>query len=95
MSAYVIIDVEITDADLYGQFREQVTPVVESHGGKFVVRGGAIEVVLGNWTPNRIALIEFGSIDQAHSFLSSPEYGALGDIRERSSNLNMVVVEGV
>ncbi|MDE2900861.1 MAG: DUF1330 domain-containing protein [Chloroflexota bacterium] len=95
MSAYIMIDVEITDADLYGQFREQVTPVVESHGGKFVVRGGAIEIVLGDWSPNRVALIEFGSIDQAHSFLSSPGYRALDDIRDRSSNLKMVVLEGV
>ena len=43
MSAYVITDVEVTDASLYGQFLEQVTPTVESHGGKFVARGGASE----------------------------------------------------
>ena len=47
MSAYVITDVEITDAGLYGQFMRQVTPTVERHGGKFVVRGGELEVILG------------------------------------------------
>ena len=50
MSAYVVTDVEVTDASLYGQFLEQVTTTVESHGGRFVVRGGGIEVIEGDWT---------------------------------------------
>ena len=92
--AYVITDVEITDASLYGQFLEQVTATVESHGGKCVARGGAIEVVLGEWAPKRIAILEFDSLDRVHAWLSSPEYTALDDMRSRSSNINMVVVEG-
>ncbi len=48
MSAYVITDVEITDASLYGQFVEKVTATVESHGGRFAARGGQIEVISGN-----------------------------------------------
>ena len=47
MSAYVIADVEITDANLYGQFLEQVTATVEAPGGKFVARGGEIEAIFG------------------------------------------------
>ena len=95
MSAYVVIDVEVTDASLYGQFRERVTGTIEAHGGRFVARGGAIEVILGDWTPKRLAILEFGSMQQAHAWLASPEYTALDDIRSRSSNLNMVVVEGL
>ena len=95
MSAYVITDVEVTDASLYGQFLEKVTATIEGHGGKFVARGGALDVISGDWTPKRIALLEFGSVEQAHAWLSSPEYTALDDIRTRSSNINMVVVEGL
>ena len=95
MSAYVITDVEVTDANLYGQFLEKVTATVEGHGGKFVARGGALDVISGDWTPKRIALLEFGSVEQAPAWLSSPEYTALDDIRTRSSNINMVVVEGL
>ncbi len=95
MSAYVITDVEITDAELYGQFMERVTATVESHGGKFVARGGQIEVGLGEWTPKRIAILKFGSLDQIHTWLGSPEYTALDDIRSRSANINMIIVEGV
>ena len=95
MSAYVITDVEITDAELYGQFIEQVTATVENHGGKFVARGGTIEVGLGEWAPKRIAILEFDSLDRVHTWLGSPEYTALDDIRSRSANINLLVVEGV
>ena len=95
MSAYVITDVEITDAGLYGQFMSQVTPTVESHGGKFVVRGGELEVILGDWTPNRLAVLKFDNLEQVHVWLCSPEYTALDDLRTKSSNINMVIVEGL
>ena len=95
LSAYVITDIEITDASLYGQFIERVTSTVEARGGKFIVRGGETEVILGDWTPTRIAMLEFDNHQQVHAWLDSPEYTALDDIRSRSSNINMVVVEGL
>ena len=95
MTAYVIVDVEITDASLYGQFMERVNPTIESNGGRFVARGGKLEVVLGDWTPKRVAVLQFDSLDQIHTWLNSPEYTALDDIRSRSSNINMVIVEGL
>ena len=95
MSAYVITDVEITDASLYGEFRERVTSTVEAHGGRFVARGGDLEVILGDWTPKRLAILKFDDVRQVHAWLNSPEYTALDDIRSRSSSINMVVVEGL
>ena len=95
MPAFVITDVEITDASLYGQFLERVTSTVEAHGGKFVARGGGLEVILGDWTPKRLAVLEFDILQQVRTWLDSPEYTALDDIRSRSSNVNMVVVEGL
>ncbi len=95
MPAFVIADVEITDASLYGQFLEQVTSTVEANGGKFVARGGGLEVILGDWTPKRLAVLEFDSLQQVRTWLDSPELTALDDIRSRSSNINMVVVEGL
>ena len=95
MSAYVITDVEITDASLYGQFLEQVTTTVDSHGGRFVARGGGTDVIEGDWTPRRIAILEFGNTERVKAWLGSPEYTALDGIRTKSSNINMVVVEGL
>lgn len=95
MSAYVITDVEITDPDLYRQFAERVTSTVEAHGGRFVARSSEIESVIGDWTPKRLAVLLFDNLQQVHAWLDSPEYTALTDIRSRSSNINMVVLEGL
>ena len=56
---------------------------------------GGLEVILGDWTPKRLAVLEFDSLQQVRTWLDSPEYTALDDIRSRSSNINMVVVEGL
>ena len=95
MSAYLITDVEVTDESLYAEFRERMTPAIESYGGTFIERGGQIEVIQGTWTPTRLAIVEFESMEQAHAWLDSSENHALDDIRTRSSNINMVLVQGV
>ena len=95
MAAYVITDVEITNAELYGEFIEKVTATVEGHGGRFVVRGGAIDVILGDWNPARLALLQFDNVEQVKAWLSSLEYTALDDIRASSANINMVVMDAV
>ena len=93
MSAYVITDVEILDAGLYAQFLEKVTATVESHGGRFMARSSSIEVISGDWAPARLAILEFDSREQVHTWLNSQEYTALDDLRTKSSNINMVIVE--
>ena len=80
---------------LYGEFMEQVTATVEGHGGKFVARGGDLDIVEGDWKPQRIAILRFDSVERVREWLSSPEYVALNEIRTRSSNISMVVIEGV
>lgn len=95
MSAYVITDVEIRDGDLFGQFFERVTGTVEAHGGRFVARGGEIQVRLGSWAPKRLAIMEFGSMEQVRAWLDSPEFTALDDLRTRAANINLVVTEGL
>ncbi len=95
MSAYLIADVEITDESLYAQFRERMTPTLEAYSGRFIARGGEIEVFDGSWDPKRLAIVEFDSMEQARSWLASPEFKELDGIRTGSSNINLVLVEGV
>ena len=95
MSGYVIIEVEITDRARYGEFMEKVTPTVEAYGGEFVVRGGDLDVIEGDWTPTRLAVLLFESAGRAREWLSSPEYNELNELRTSSSNINMVLVEGL
>ena len=95
MAAYALIDVEITDHAVFAEFRERAPAVVEAHGGRFLVRGGATEVVQGDWTPHRVVLVEFGSVAQAKSWWNSPDHTELRAILDRCSNATTTIVEGV
>jgi uncharacterized protein (DUF1330 family) len=95
MSAFLIYDVEIHDPNLYQDFMEQVKPLVETFGGKYLARGGAHEVLEGNWEPTRIVLFEFPDMDTARKLFSSDEYAPLKQLRQSCSTGSVVIVEGV
>ena len=95
MAAYVITDVEITDLELFAEFRERLDPTVAAHGGTFIVRGENITVVQGDWNPRRIAMIEFPNLEAANSWLHSSEFGAIRALLDKSSNTNLVIVDGI
>ena len=96
MAAYVIIDVEVTDEDLYAGYRQQVAPLVASHGGRHLANTSEPEVMAGDWTPHRLLLLEFPDAEQASEYASSLEAAELHDIRARCvSSRNVVVVPGL
>ncbi len=94
MSVYMIIDVAVKNRELYGQYVEQVRAIVEQHGGRYLVRGGSVTPLSGNWNPERIVLIEFETMQQLQGCFQSPEYLALAPLREQSTSGRSIVVEG-
>ena len=78
MSVYMIIDVEVTDSDTYAEYVERVHSVVEKFGGRYLVRGGDVRVLAGDWHPERVVLLEFPSAEHLQRWLTSPEYAPLG-----------------
>ena len=95
MAAYVITSVSVNDPVAYEEYRKQVLAIVEKYEGKFIVRGGKIEQLEGNWMPGRLVVIEFPSTEQAKRWYNSPEYSAIKSIRINASTGDMLVVEGV
>ena len=95
MAGYVIIDIEITDEALFAEFAEKIVGVVEAQGGRYLVRGGTTEGITGDWTPGRVVVMEYDSLDAARGFVESDGYRELEDIRLRSMNTRMIIVEGV
>jgi uncharacterized protein (DUF1330 family) len=95
MSAYVIAEIEITDPAAYEDYRKQVPGVIAKYGGKYVVRGGKVEALEGGWSPKRVAVVEFPSMERALQFYRSPEYAPLLKIRQKASRGKLVIVEGV
>ncbi len=94
MAAYIIAEVEVTDPETYATYRAQTPGVIERHGGRFIVRGGAAELLEGDLEPSRIVVIEFADIAAARRFYGSPDYQAIIGIRQRAANSRLVLVEG-
>ena len=42
MSIYMIIESQVRDAALYGQYLQSVAPMVERYGGRYLARGGKV-----------------------------------------------------
>lgn len=94
MKGYVLLDGEVLDRDAFAEFVPRIAEAVEAHGGRFLARGGAVEVIEGDWTPHRIVIIEFESFERARGYLRSPEYAALQGLRQRAMRSRAMVVEG-
>ena len=94
MSAYIIVDLEITDPEKFQKYRELVSPLIQVYGGRYVVRGGKSEVLEGDWKPNRLVVLEFDSEAEAKKFWISDDYKPVKQLRHESANSSIVMVEG-
>ena len=94
MAGYVIADVDVTDPVAYEEYRKLSPATIAKYGGRFLVRGGAAEVVEGTWTPNRLVVLEFDSVERAREWYQSEEYGAAMKIRRRAAVTSVLLVEG-
>lgn len=95
MAAYLIVDLDIKDANGFEAYRREVGPTIAKHGGKAVVRNGAFEVLEGNWTPKSVVILEFPSMEALKGWYKSPEYKPLIAMRKAAAATNLVAVEGL
>jgi uncharacterized protein (DUF1330 family) len=94
-AAYVIADVTITDAEKMAQYRVWSTKAMQEHGAEILVRGGAVEVLEGPWTPSRLVVLKFKDRDAAKAFYNSQTYAHAKTLREGAGIMRMIVVDGV
>jgi uncharacterized protein (DUF1330 family) len=95
MAAYVIVDLDVKDAGALESYRRQVPATIAKYGGRFIVRGGAFEVLEGNWTPKRVVVLEFPSMDALKRWYRSDDYKPLLAERQRHSEADIIAVDGV
>jgi len=94
MSAYVIVEIDIVDPTGYEEYKQLASATVEKYGGKYIVRGGAVETLEGNWKPKRIVVLQFESMQRAKEWLNCKEYREPRKMRHRTAKTNMLMVEG-
>jgi len=94
MPAYIIADIQVTDPAGYDQYRPLAAASIARSGGRFVVRGGKVDLLEGAPEPERIVVIEFPDADTARRWYSSEEYQKALKIRQSASRGRVLLVEG-
>jgi uncharacterized protein (DUF1330 family) len=94
MKGYIVADVDVHDPEGYQEYRQQVPAIVEAYGGRFLIRGGAAEILEGDWQPKRLVVLEFDSPEQARAWYESEEYREPKALRQQHSTGSLVLVEG-
>lgn len=95
MSAYVIADITVTDAEKMAEYRVWSSKAMAEHGAEILVRGGAVEVLEGAWSPSRLVVLRFPDHAAAKAFYDSPTYSHARTLREGAGVMRMVVVDGI
>jgi uncharacterized protein (DUF1330 family) len=93
--AYLIGDVTAKDPMAYERYRNEVSELIARHRGEYLVRGGEIEVVAGDWRPNRLIILKFPDKAAVRAYLNDPVFHKLSELRQQALTSQVVMVEGV
>ena len=95
MTAFVIVDIEVLDVSGYETYKALAPATIAAYGGRYRVRGGVSETLEGDWSPERLVILEFDSIEQARAWHQAAEYQEIHRMRRRYARSSMVVIEGM
>lgn len=95
MPGYLIAHLEVTDPQGFEAYRAAVPAVIEKFGGRYLVRGGRVAALEGEWTVPRLVVIAFDSVAAARRFYDSPEYQEILPLRLKAARGTLVIAEGL
>jgi len=94
MTAYVISEVKIMDHELITKYRELAAASIAEYGGRYLVRGGACELIEGGPTPKMLIIVEFPTMEIAKDWYQSSEYAEALKVRKHALDRRLVFVQG-
>ncbi len=97
MAAFLIADVHVSDMKAYAAsgYLEAVPRIAAEFGGFYRARGGATEVLEGDFVPSRMVIIEFPDLASLKAFYDSEAYAPYRDIRQKLARSNIIATEGL
>ena len=93
--AYVLVQVDVTNAQQYGEYAKLSPGIIEKFGGRFLARGGRTVTLEGRPASSRVVVVEFPSFERAQEFYNSAEYQAAKKVRSSAATAQFVLVEGM
>jgi|SRR5271167_2238829 len=94
MSAYVLVNVDTSDPEKYEAYKAIAQETVAQFGGRYLVRGGRMTVLEGEWRPTRMVILEFESFERAMAWWESETYAPAKTLRQSLSKTDMILVDG-
>ena len=95
MAAYLISDVTVKDAAAFETYRTRAAASIAQYGGRYLVRGGSIERLEGDWAPRTVIVVEFSDVEWARTWYRSPEYAEALAVRDEALGRNLILVDGI
>jgi uncharacterized protein (DUF1330 family) len=95
MAAYLIANIQVNDSAEFEEYRKRVPATIAAHGGRYLCRGGAVEVLEGAFDAKRMVVLEFPSLAALKAWYGSPEYQLLLAMRERAATTTLIAIEGM
>ena len=95
MAAYLVVQIEILEPERYEKYKTMVPASLQAYGGRFLVRGGSVETLEGDWSPKRVVILEFPSAAKAKAWWGSQEYAEAKALRQATARTRMVLAEGI
>lgn len=92
MSAFILVEVDIHNMEVYEEYKKLTPTSLEPFGGKFVIRGLPVEALEGEWKHDRLVLLEFPNRERALEWSNSSAYQNAKKIREKASSANFFIV---
>lgn len=94
MAAYILAEIDVTNAEGYKEYTKLVPATIAKYGGRFLIRGGASEALEGEWPQRRRVMLEFPTMDAARKWWHSPEYEKPKAMRQAASHGRLLLIEG-
>ena len=91
---WIAAHMNITAIDKVKAYAELAGPVIESHGGRFLARGGRVETMEG-YEQQRVVVTEFPSLEEAVACYNSDGYQAAKAKIDGGVTRDICIVEGV
>ena len=93
LPAYQVIEVEVTNPDLYKEYQAKAMPLQIQYSARFIARGGRVESFAGE-PPKRAVIAIYDSVEQLRALRDTAEYKAIESLRDSSSKYRSYIVEG-
>jgi len=93
--AYILVQVDVTNPQQYGEYTKLSPGIIEKFGGHFLARGGRTATLEGPAARSRVVVIEFPSFERAQQFYNSPDYEAARKVRAGAATAQFVLTEGL